>query len=172
MSPTRIDTPSSPDAASSGVHDFDFFHGDWRVRHRRLRARLAGCDDWDAFDGTCRVRPLLDGAGNVDDNTLALPDGAYRAVTLRTWDPATASWSIWWLDGRWPHRLDAPMIGRFEQGVGTFFCDDTFEGRPIRVRFLWRTGDGRAPRWEQAFSTDGGETWETNWTMDFVRDAP
>lgn len=163
---------SAAAVAADGRHDFDFFHGDWRVRHRRLRARLAGCTDWDAFDGTCRVRPLLGGAGNVDDNTLALPDGAYRAVTLRSWDAATASWSIWWLDGRRPHRLDPPMVGRFVDGIGTFFCDDVLDGRPIRVRFLWRVGDGLAPRWEQAFSVDGGITWETNWTMDFVREAP
>mgnify|MGYP000535290962 CR=1 FL=1 len=98
---------------TASVHDFDFFHGDWRVQHRRLRARLAGCDDWDTFDGTSRVRPLLGGAGNVDDNALDLPGGAYRAVTLRSCDPATGLWSIWWLDGRWPHRLDVPMVGRF-----------------------------------------------------------
>jgi NIPSNAP len=26
------------------------------------------------------------------------------------------------------------------------------------------------PRWEQAFSVDGGKTWETNWIMDFTRE--
>jgi hypothetical protein len=152
------------------VHAFDFFHGDWRVHHRRLRARLAGCSDWDAFDGSCRVHPLLGGAGNVDDNVLDLPGGAYRAATLRSCDPATGLWSIWWLDGRWPHRLDTPMVGRFVDGVGTFLADDTLDGRPIRVRFLWRAGE--TPRWEQAFSVDDGASWETNWTMDFVREAP
>lgn len=149
------------------AQDFDFFHGDWHVRHRRLRERLAGCDDWVEFDGTCRTRSLLGGAGNVDDNVLALPDGAYRAVTLRSFDPATGHWSIWWLDGRHPDRLDPPMTGGFADGLGTFHCDDVFEGRPIRVRFLWRVADPDAPRWEQAFSVDGGATWETNWIMDF-----
>ena len=60
------------------------------------------------------------------------------------------------------------MVGRFEAGIGTFYADDSFGGRPIRVRFLW-TGTGTpSPRWEQAFSTDGGATWETNWEMDFT----
>lgn len=167
-------SPHTPDPsasiASTAIHDFDFFLGDWHVRHQRLRARLAGCDNWDAFDGTCRVRPLLGGAGNVDDNVLDLPDGAYRAATLRSCDPATGLWSIWWLDGRWPHRLDTPMVGRFVDGVGTFLADDMLDGRPIRVRFLWHAGI--APRWEQAFSVDDGGSWETNWTMDFVREAP
>lgn len=149
--------------------DFDFLIGDWRVRHRRLRERLAGCDDWVEFDGACSARSTLGGAGNVDDNLLTMPDGAYRAVSLRAFDTATGLWSIWWLDGRHPHRLDPPMVGGFDDGIGTFFADDIFEGRPIRVRFLWRVADPRSPRWEQAFSADGGETWETNWTMDFVR---
>jgi hypothetical protein len=153
---------------SSSSTDFDFFLGSWRVRHRRLKARLAGCDDWAEFGGTCRVRPLLGGAGNADDNVLELPEGAYRAVTLRAFDSETGLWSIWWLDGRFPHRLDPPMVGRFDAGIGTFYADDTIDGTPIRVRFLWDASDPHAPRWEQAFSADGGDTWETNWTMAFA----
>lgn len=108
----------------SSPADFDFFIGDWRVHHRRLRERLVGCDDWVEFDGTCHVRSLLGGAGNVDDNELAMPDGAYRAVSLRAFDAATRCWSIWWLDGRSPHRLDPPVIGGFEGAIGTFYADD------------------------------------------------
>ena len=66
--------------------------------------------------------------------------------------------------------LDPPLVGSFVDGVGTFRCDDTWDGRPIVVRFLWSTGP-EAPRWEQAFSADGGQSWETNWVMDFERVA-
>jgi hypothetical protein len=151
--------------------DFDFFMGRWRVRHRRLKARLAGCHDWIEFDGETVTQPTLGGFGNMDDNTLDLPGGAYRAMTVRTFDPKSGRWSIWWLDGRYPGRLDPPVTGRFENGVGTFFGDDVLEGKPIRVRFLWTGADSGAPRWEQAFSADGGQTWETNWTMAFTRAA-
>ena len=42
----------------------------------------------------------MDGYGNADDNVLDLPNGrAYRAVTLRAYDPETGQWAIWWLDG-------------------------------------------------------------------------
>jgi hypothetical protein len=155
------------------VHDFDFLFGRWQVAHRRLRQRLAGCIEWDLFGGHSEARPLLGGAGNVDDNLIELPaalGGPYRAATLRAFDPKTGSWSIWWLDGRSPGRIDVPMVGHFDgAGDGHFFADDSFDGRPIRVRFLWLRTRSRCPRWEQAFSLDEGRNWETNWEMDFER---
>lgn len=154
---------------TDSAHDFDFLHGHWRVDHRRLRERLTGGTDWDHFDGTCTAQPLLGGQGNVDDNLLHLPGGSYRAATLRAYDARTGQWAIWWLDGRHPHRLDVPMLGRFESGVGTFFAEDVWEGRPIRVRFRWTDTRTASPCWEQAFSADGGLTWEVNWTMRFHR---
>jgi hypothetical protein len=149
--------------------DFDFQQGRWRVKHRRLKARLADCHDWEEFEGTCEQRPILGGNGNLEDNLLHLPAGSYRAIALRSWDPANGNWAIWWLDNRAPHSLDVPVIGRFENGVGTFTADDLHEGRPVRLRFLWLRTDTATPRWEQALSADGGETWETNWVMDFER---
>ena len=150
--------------------DFDFFIGRWRVAHRRLKQRLAACTEWEEFSGTTIVQKLLGGSGNVDDNWIELPGGAYRAVTLRSYNSASDRWSIWWLDGRYPDRVDTPMVGRFENGTGTFYADDTFEGKPIRVRFLWTRPGYDTPRWEQAFSADAGKTWETNWIMNFTRE--
>ena len=147
----------------------DFQTGNWRVHHRRLQSRLSGCTEWDAFDGTCEARPILGGNGNVEDNWLNFPGGALRAVALRSFDPVDRSWAIWWLDGRYPHTLDVPLIGRFKDGVGTFFADDLHDGKAIRLRFLWLDTATDSPRWEQAMSADGGDTWETNWTMNFER---
>jgi hypothetical protein len=53
--------------------------------------------------------------------------------------------------------------------TGTFLGPDTFAGRPILVRFLWLAVSTAAPRWEQAFSTDDGGTWETNRVMTYTR---
>jgi hypothetical protein len=153
----------------SSEHDFDFLIGDWRVAHRRLRERLAGSDDWQVFDGSCSMRPLLGGFGNVDDNVMNLPAGRYGGIGLRAFDASTGRWSIWWLDSRTPHTIDVPVVGGFEHGIGTFYADDTFEGRPVRVRFRWTDTHTGSPGWEQAFSPDAGKTWEINWTMRFVR---
>ena len=153
----------------STEHDFDFLHGSWDVEHRSLRRRLSGCDDWDEFTGTVTCWPTLGGAGTADDNWLDHPSGSYGAIAMRAFDRSSASWSIWWLDQRAPRHLDPPVVGCFENGVGTFATADVFEGRPIVVRFTWSRTDTDRPLWEQAFSDDDGETWETNWSMWFSR---
>lgn len=161
---TRPSTTPGPGAAS----DFDFFVGSWQIQHRRLKERLTGCQDWELFEGRSSMQKLLGGHANVDDNVIHLPDGDYRALTLRSFDAASGLWSIWWLDGRYPGRLDTPMVGGFKNGKGYFYADDTHKGQAIRVRFLWtQCSELQQPRWEQAFSTDGGISWETNWVMDF-----
>ena len=165
---TTPSTSPSPSASTGSASDFDFFVGSWQIQHRRLKERLTGCQEWEEFAGSSVMQKLLGGNANVDDNVIHFPAGDYRALTLRSFDAASGLWSIWWLDGRHPGRLDVPVVGSFSDGKGYFYADDTHNGQAIRVRFLWtqRTELGQ-PRWEQAFSTDGGESWETNWVMDF-----
>lgn len=159
------------DQAPAGANDFDFVIGDWRVSHRRLKRRLAGDQDWEEFGGASSTRKILGGLGNIEDNWINLPGGAYRAVAVRSFDPEAGTWAIWWLDARAPHRLDVPVIGGFKDGVGAFFAEDVLDGRAIKVRFLWTRTDTASPQWEQAFSPDGGASWETNWMMRFDRAA-
>ena len=172
--PASQDTPTAAPAANlSGLHDFDFLAGAWRVHHRKLKDRLAGSREWVEFEGTCVMRPLMGGMSNVDDNTLDVPGGAYNGVGLRSYDAKSGLWTIWWLDSRNPSAdLDPPVRGRFENGVGTFYADDTLRGKPIRVRYMWSHITKTTARWEQAYSPDAGKTWETNWKMEFTRVAP
>jgi hypothetical protein len=100
---------------------------------------------------------------------IGKPEGAYRAASIRCYDTAQGVWRIWWLDGRHPQQIDTPVSGSFKDGVGTFYAEDSFNGKPIRMRFQWTRTTTGSPRWEQAFSADGGKTWETNWIMDFSR---
>lgn len=151
-----------------GLHDFAFQTGAWRVHHRKLRERLAGCTDWFEFAGTCSAWEILGGAGNVEDNWLDDPNGAYSAAAVRKLDPATRQWSIWWIDSR-ATAIDPPVHGGFADGAGTFVGSATFDGRRIDVRFIWSGITADRAHWEQAFSDDGGVTWETNWMMAFER---
>jgi hypothetical protein len=166
------DSPKPGEGAPnlSGLHDFDFLAGNWRVHHKRLKERLADSHEWITFEGTCTMRPLMDGYGNVDDNFLDMPGNPYHGVGVRAYDTKTGDWAIWWVDGRMPHNpLDPPVKGRFENGVGNFYSDDTLRGKTIRVRYTWSHITPTSAQWEQAYSPDGGKTWETNWHMDFER---
>jgi hypothetical protein len=150
----------------SGVHDFDFFVGKWQTHSRKLKERLTGSHDWEEFDGTIRSFKLMTGLANVDDTEFDMPEGIYRGVAPRAYDPKTGLWAIWWIDGRNPHgALDPPVKGRFVHGVGTFYADDTLRGKPIKVRFVWSDITPTSARWEQAYSGDGGKTWEVNWSQ-------
>jgi len=161
----------SLDLIASAPKDFDFIIGDWHVAHRRLKSRLTHCTEWVEFSGLSSTRKILGGFGNLEDNRLFFPEGEVRAVALRSFDSKSKTWSIWWLDGSKPDRLDPPVVGKFVDGRGVFCTDDHLNGKPIQVRFTWLTVDSTRPRWEQAFSPDGGISWETNWTMVFTRAA-
>jgi hypothetical protein len=148
------------------MDDFDFLAGSWNIHNRRLTERLAGKDDWEEFDSTAECLRLFDGAANIDWNTF--PTKQSKGMSVRLYDPARREWSIYWassLDGI----LQPAVVGGFADGVGSFYGDDEYDGQPIRVRFLWSDTTTSTPRWEQAFSVDAGQTWETNWSMQFSR---
>lgn len=151
------------------ARDWDWLVGSWDVWHRRLQERLAGSNDWDEFAGKSVLWLTMGGLGNIDDNSLDFPGGAYRGLTIRAFDPDTRQWLSWWLDGRSPSSIAAPARGSFTNGIGTFIGDDVFNGRPIKTRSQWSQITAASARWEQASSADGGATWETNWTSDFAR---
>lgn len=156
--------------ARAASHDFDFLLGRWVVHNRRLVERLAGSDEWDEFASRAAARTLPAGLGNED---LFCTDygGGFVGMSFRFFDPETGLWSIYWADTRRRGLLNPPVVGSFDGDTGVFEGDGRHDGRPIRVRFIWSGITTEAPRWEQAFSDDDGETWETNWIMDFRRNG-
>ena len=147
--------------------DFDFFVGTWDVTNRRLAKRHVGSDEWDEFPGTSVAHSFFDGAGSFDE--IRFPTRGFSGSTVRIRDAETGLWSIYWMNSRRGVLEQPPVVGRFVDGVGTFYADDTDEGRPIRCRFIWSRITTTSCRWEQAFSTDGERSWETNWVMEFTR---
>jgi hypothetical protein len=153
---------------TASARDFDFWMGSWNVHNRWLKERLAGSDDWEEFPATVVARPLLDGLGNEDEFRTDHA-GGFIGMSFRFFDPVKERWSIYWADTRRCGVLDPPVFGGFDGDVGVFEGEATFEGRPIVMRFTWSGVTTPTPRWEQAFSTDGGGSWETNWIMEFAR---
>jgi len=146
------------------VQDFDFLDGEWVVLNRYLRSRLTGDHVWEEFPGHCRLERRLGGLVNVDE--IDFPTRGFSGMTVRLFDVQQRRLAIYWTDTR--RAVLAPVHGGFSGDRGFFFGEDVEGGRAVRVRFLWERRDGGRAHWEQAFSLDG-ETWETNWVMDFSR---
>jgi hypothetical protein len=154
--------PASSTAADS-QRDFDWEIGTWRTTVRVLAEPLSeSADEWLQFTGTSVVRPLVDQRANVVELAVSGPSGHIDALNLRLYEPQAKRWSLTFVNIR-DGLLTPAVFGGFHDGVGEFYGDDQLGGRPIKVRFLvFRQGPDKA-RFEQAFSADGGTTWETNW---------
>lgn len=168
----RSDTGAVPPGYSTAVtgdmHDFDYFMGSgWITQQRRLKDVGVGSADWVTFPGTLCAALYLNGMATVDE--MHLPTLGMSGMTIRTFDPATHQWSIYWVSSRTGKLDSSVMKGGFHGKLGQFYAEDRdAHGRPIKVRFLWKIIDHDHARWEQAFSYDN-RSWETNWTSDFVR---
>jgi hypothetical protein len=158
-----------PKAMPKGhIADFDFLVGHWRVRHQAL---VAGSTTWREYEGQCSMQKVLGGQANVDDNFWQNSSGSYRALSVRAFDPEHHTWSIFWLDSRFPGTLGPPVIGGFDGNRGLFYGDDSVNGKAVRVRFRWFVESSSLCRWEQAYSSGDERIWETNWRMRFERIA-
>src|SRR5215470_11697297 len=154
---------------TGGLHDFDFLAGAWTVVNHRLKNRWVGSHEWDEFPATDCATIYIGSVANVDE--IHFTTKGWAGVTLRTFDIETHRWSIYWVNSK-TGVLFPPVVGGFDGDRGVFYGDDTDEGIPVKERFIWtKLGPDRA-HWEQAFSRDGGRTWEVNWTNDFTRADP
>lgn len=148
-------------SATSSARDFDYLVGTWKLRNRRLKARLAKSTEWVENDARVEMHQILNGIGNIDKFTDSSFGQPYEGVALRLFNPKTRLWSIHWADSNLGV-MDPPLVGSFENKIGHFFGRDTFRGKPIIVVFRWDVRDPTQPIWSQAFSQDNGKTWEWN----------
>jgi hypothetical protein len=146
-----------------GQRDFDFEIGRWTTRLDRLQKPLSGSKVWVHYEGTTVVRKVWNGDANLVELDGSGPAGRIEGLSLRLYNPATRRWSLNFANRR-GGEMTPPSVGGFDQdGRGEFFADETLDGRPIRVRFVIAPLGADSWRFEQAFSADGGKTWETNW---------
>jgi hypothetical protein len=161
-----LESVPSETRPTTHAHDFDFYVGIWKIHNRRLRKALAGSEEWYEFEATSTARPVLGGLGNFDE--FEAPSEGISGLTLRLFDPERDEWLLYWASSR-GGPMGAPQVGRFDGDRGEFYADDVYEGQPIRVVYVWSEITDTSARWEQAFSVDGGQTWETNWIMESTK---
>ena len=148
--------------------DFRFLSGHFTVTHRRLTRRLVGSDEWTTFETELWGYPVMGGAAFVDEMYGTLAGKEFWGMTLRLHDPTSDEWSLYWAD-TWHPELCPPLKGSFCDGRGEFLGPQDEDGVPVLARFTWSEISEVGAHWEQAFSTDEGTSWETNWTMRFER---
>jgi len=154
-------TARSPVAERDRQHDFDWDIGAWKVHMRRLLHPLAESTTWVDYDGTDVVRPVWDRRANLGEVELDGPAGHLELLTLRLYNPQAHQWSIN-IASSAAGTLSPPAIGEFKNGRGEFYDQETFNGRTILVRLGVSDITPNSCRFDQAFSADGGKTWEVN----------
>lgn len=154
--------PTRAAAARDGQHDFDFEIGTWKTHLSRLLHPLTGSTTWVQLDGTSVVRKIWNGRANLVELDVDGPTGHIEALSLRLYDPQAHQWSLNFANSA-GGTLGQPTIGAFKDGRGEFYDQETFNGRTILVRNVWSNITPTSCHFEQAFSDDGGKTWEVNW---------
>lgn len=152
------------EAARDGLRDFDWEIGTWDTHVRVLRNPLSGAaPEWVEYRGTSVVRAILGGRANMVELAVEGPAGRIDGLSLRLYNPETRQWSLNYANMR-TGALTAPVHGGFDaSGRGTFHGQEMIGGRPVMVRFVIFDVTPDSARFEQAFSIDGGATWEANW---------
>ena len=151
-----------------GQGDFDFEIGTWKTHLRLLSRPLTGSTTWVEYEGTTVVRKVWDGRANLVELVADGPAGHFEGLSLRLYNPQSRQWSLNFSNSR-AGTLDPPMIGEFKNGRGEFYGQDKLNGRTILVRFVISNITPNSCHFEQAFSDDGGKSWEVNWIVDDTR---
>jgi hypothetical protein len=149
-------------AARDGQHDFDFEIGTWKTRLSRLLRPLTGSKAWVEYEGTTVVRKVWSGRANLVELAADGPAGHFEGLSLRLYNPESRQWSLNFSNSK-SGTMSPPTIGEFKNGRAEFYGQETLDGRSIYVRFVISDITHDSCRFEQAFSDDGGKTWEVNW---------
>ena len=154
----------APVAQRDGQRDFDWEIGTWTTKIRVRRNPLSGeAPVWVEYQGTSAVKTVSDGRANLVELSVSGPKGKIEGVSLRLYNPEARQWSLNFASYR-DGMLTAPVHGSFDaNGRGLFYGQDMLGGRAILVRFVVTRISPNEARFDQAYSADGGVTWEDNW---------
>ncbi len=145
-----------------GQRDFDFEIGSWKTHLKRRIRPLTGSNTWVEYNGMTIVRKVWNGNANLVELDVSGPVGRIEGLSLRLYNPDSRQWSLNFSNSA-TGTLSPPSIGEFKNGRGEFYGQESLSGRAIFVRFVIECTDVNTCRFEQAFSDDGGKSWEVNW---------
>jgi hypothetical protein len=157
--------------AHDGSHDFDFTFGTWTEHSRRLLHPLSGSNEWVEWDGRTVVRKIWGGRANMAEFKGDTPSGPLQLIALRVYSPSSHQWSLNFATSKVGKLGDVAGVGEFKDGRIDFYDQEPLNGRAILVRFsVYSTGPNTHVS-EQAYSADGGKTWEVNWVNRYTLES-
>ncbi len=145
--------------------DFAFLAGEWKIKNRRLKDKERNI--WDEFEGEATCWTILNGVGSIEE--LRIPVRDFAGMGLRLLDVERGVWNDYWVNAKNPVLTTPGLEGNFEDGVGAFVAEEKDGDRTMIVKGVWDRITPDSCRWYQATSTDGGKTWDENWTMAWTR---
>jgi hypothetical protein len=162
------ETSLPQNAAGDGQHDFDFSFGTWKTHIKRLQHPLSGSTTWMEYEGTSVVRKIWNGRAGLGESEADGPAGHLEALSLRLYAPEAHQWNLAYASSQ-VGILSVASSGEFKNGRGEFYDTEPFNGKSILVRQVWSDVTPTSCHFEQAFSEDGGKTWEVNWIATDMR---
>lgn len=161
---------TGPATTPPGLHDFDFVIGSWKTRIKHVQRAPTGSTAWTEIQGSIEARAVWGGRSNLQEIEIDKPSGPFMELRLCLFNTQTHEWYLYWADAG-DGILAQPMIGSFKDGTGSFYDQEDINGKTLFVRQTYTDITADSYHWEQAFSGDGGKTWETNWVVTVTRQA-
>lgn len=157
--------PATPTTNTGKPGDFAFLHGEWKIRHRRLKDAAKG--EWDEFEGEATCWTVLEGVASIEE--LRIPARNFSGMGIRLLDVENRIWNDFWVNSKSGVLAPPGLPGNFKDGEGIFEAEEMDGATPIKIRGVWDRITPTSCRWYQATSRDGGKTWDINWSMDWTR---
>ena len=154
------------------AREFDFWIGSWDITQKILRRD----GTWLELPATTNVVKDLEGCALVEhwEGTVEFfwegmkEPQAMRGLSVRSYDPETKQWRIYWMDTR--HPKFGVFEGRFRDSIGTFLKSSTAaDGKPLLTRIRFSNMSGESVTWTLDISKDNGDQWTPLWIMEMKR---
>ena len=164
LPPSDMAAGAEPMSADPDGHAFDFDLGTWHTQSSRLMHPLTGSTTWADLEWQTVVHRVWGGRAPTWRNMWATA----RLGTCNCWRWSSIQIHEWNLDFATPNvgRLGEPGVGQCKDGR----CSATRRSAAdVWIRFsIWKISEDSAQS-EQAFSNDGGRSWEINWINKYTR---
>ena len=152
------------------IENFDFLTGKWAVVNKRLKERLNNCSEWIESPAQMETKKILNGLGSMDELKSSFFEDEFVGLSIRLLNPKSNEWTIYWADTANPELLLKEQVtGKFKDGIGQFYGVETYNGKKVKLRFIWKKENLNSAQWEQAYYDEINNEWETNWIMIFTK---